>query len=382
MSSLTALSVFFESIKESEIINIDEAKLKQSTILRIFSLLGWDIFNHKEIIPEYTISGKKVDYALSVKDIPKVFIEVKRPGENLSNHQEQLLNYAFMQGIRLAVLTNGLTWWFYLPLQEANWEQRKFDSIDITRENPETTATKFTDYLSKTNIENEKAIETATRTYRDQKRKRVLDEAFPQAWDMVVNANNPEFLDLLNINIEGITGFRATQENLEKYVQLRQNHPVIQSITPISVRPRQPENQDTSTSYWIISAKERDSIVRLVKGEKIWAFGNNTGGRSSLKTGDSVCFYLSKKGIVAHAKVASPPSYQLHQAVKTPEKYPWVFQLTEVKTYIDTPIALTKDKRTQLDAFRGKTQDSTWGWFVQGSHTITQDDFYKIIKTS
>jgi predicted type IV restriction endonuclease len=116
---------YLQNIKKENIITYDEATLKQTTILRIFSLLGWDIFNQDEVKPEYTISGKKVDYALFIESNPKVFIEVKRPGENLSVHQEQLLNYSFMQGIRLAILTNGLTWWFYLPLQEANWEQRK-----------------------------------------------------------------------------------------------------------------------------------------------------------------------------------------------------------------------------------------------------------------
>jgi len=46
----------------------------------------------------------------------KIFLEVKRAGEDLNNekHEDQLLEYSFRQGVELAVLTNGMTWWLYL----------------------------------------------------------------------------------------------------------------------------------------------------------------------------------------------------------------------------------------------------------------------------
>ena len=40
-----------------------------------------------------------------------MFIEVKRSGENLENHRQQLLEYCFQEGVKLAALTNGRTWW-------------------------------------------------------------------------------------------------------------------------------------------------------------------------------------------------------------------------------------------------------------------------------
>ena len=71
------------------------------------------------------VSGN-VDFALRHRGVNKVFIEVKKVGAKFEAHQEQLLNYSFNYGVKLATLTNGLTWWFYLPLQEGRWEQRRF----------------------------------------------------------------------------------------------------------------------------------------------------------------------------------------------------------------------------------------------------------------
>ena len=378
-----SLSEIIIALKKIDISQIDEAKLKQSTILHIFSTLGWDIFNHNEVTPEFSIENKNVDYALMVNARPKVIVEVKRPGENIGNHQEQLLNYAFLQGISLAVLTNGLTWWFYLPLLPEKWDQKKYDSIDIIRDDTESIVRKIIDYLSKPNISTDMALKIAKKTYRNNKRKQILDITFPQAWDIVVNPLNPDFVEQLNSAIEEVSGFRASQESLEKYIISKRRTPIILPEKPISIRAQPATNDDKQTaSYWIISVAEADSINRLIKNENVWAFGQNTGGRRSLKPGDYVCFYLSKKGIVAHARARTSPTYYLHDKVKTPEKYPWVFELSNIEVYLSSPTAINKEKRQQLDGFRGKNPSAPWGWFVQGAHTVTQNDFYKLIKTN
>jgi predicted type IV restriction endonuclease len=113
----------------------DEASTKQTVILPMLSALGWNIFDIDEVCPEYSVHGGSVDYALRCRRGAKVFVEVKKPHEDLSNHQEQLLNYAFKQGVPEAVLTNGITWWLYLPLREGSWEQRKFYTIEIRDQN-------------------------------------------------------------------------------------------------------------------------------------------------------------------------------------------------------------------------------------------------------
>ena len=117
---------FIADIRSKNLINsFDEATMKQAIILRLLSALSWNIFDISEVKPEYSVSSKRVDYSLRINNASKVFLEVEKVTEDLENHQEQLLNYSFQEGVKLAILTNGITWWFYLPLNEGNWEQRK-----------------------------------------------------------------------------------------------------------------------------------------------------------------------------------------------------------------------------------------------------------------
>jgi hypothetical protein len=72
--------------------SLDEASTRQAVIGRILHLLGWDIFNVDEVIPEYPVGDTKIDYALKTgRYNDKLFIEVKRIREDLARHQEQLL---------------------------------------------------------------------------------------------------------------------------------------------------------------------------------------------------------------------------------------------------------------------------------------------------
>ena len=100
---------------------LDESATKQGVVLNLLSLAGWDTFDVSQVVPEYMVGNRRVDYALRPGSPNAVFIEVKRPGENLERHQQQLLEYCFQEGVKLAVLTNGRTWWLYLPLQAGSW---------------------------------------------------------------------------------------------------------------------------------------------------------------------------------------------------------------------------------------------------------------------
>ena len=75
---------FIKSLQtDRPIVSFDEAATKNALVLRLLFILGWDPFNIQEVRPEYTVAGKRVDYALRLSDFSKVFIEVKRIGEQL-----------------------------------------------------------------------------------------------------------------------------------------------------------------------------------------------------------------------------------------------------------------------------------------------------------
>jgi len=109
------LITFIENIKSNpKVSTFNEAQIKNAVVLPILRRLGWDIENPEEVFPEYSVEARRIDYALRLKNSNHIFLEAKNPGQDLSNdnHQEQLLDYSFHQGVELATLTNGMTWLF------------------------------------------------------------------------------------------------------------------------------------------------------------------------------------------------------------------------------------------------------------------------------
>jgi predicted transport protein len=230
------LSLIRRLKSDRQLDSFDEAATKQVVILRILSLLGWDTYNIEEVEPEHLISGTKVDYLLKHANKPKVFIEAKRVAEPLEKHQEQLLQYSFKEGVNLAVLTNGITWWFYLPLNPGSWEQRKFYSIDIYDQESEEIAVRLIDYLSKDNVASGKAVDNAQALYRTRQKEYDISKTLPKAWHKVVTDPDPVLVNLIADNTEKICGFRpdslVVKNFISTYIPLG-----IEDLSRAKVRP-------------------------------------------------------------------------------------------------------------------------------------------------
>ena len=108
----------------AKVITTEEAT-KNALILPFFQMLGYDVFNPLEFVPEYTADvgikkGEKVDYAIVIDGKPTIFIEAKWCGEKLENHDSQLFRYFATCSAKLAILTNGIVYRFYTDLDEKN----------------------------------------------------------------------------------------------------------------------------------------------------------------------------------------------------------------------------------------------------------------------
>jgi len=233
------LTRFINEIKSKKLYEYDEATTKQTIILKIFSLFHWNIFDSEEVKPEYSVGRMSVDYALRLQGQNKIFVEVKRATEDLGRHQEQLLNYSFQEGVKLAILTNGVTWWFYLPLQEASWEQRKFDSIDIKKHRAQEVSEKFFNYLLRENINSGSAFDMAIKVYQDRRRQIIIESTLSKSWEKVVNEKNDSFIDLLNKTIEEMCGFRASKELITEFIREHKSQILIPGPTPLKGRKRE-----------------------------------------------------------------------------------------------------------------------------------------------
>lgn len=226
------------------IIISDEASIKSGVVLRLLSILGWNPFDVNEVKPEYSVESKRVDFSLRINSLNKVFIEVKRPYENLEAHQEQLLNYSFREGVKQAILTNGITWWFYLPLNEGSWEQRRFFTADFFEQEQTAISERLTELLSRHNVASGDALKTAEHLYKGRQKRKILRDALPKAWYKILNDPDDLLVELLVETTEKLSGFRPEIEEVEKFIATIQNsqigkpEPSPPPIKPVPVPPR------------------------------------------------------------------------------------------------------------------------------------------------
>lgn len=114
-----------------------EEATKTSLIMPFFAMLGYDVFNPMEFVPEYVTDvgikkGEKVDYAIMFDGVPTIIVEAKSVTENLSKHGSQLFRYFGVSEAKFAILTNGITYQFYTDLEEVNkMDPTPFLEIDI-----------------------------------------------------------------------------------------------------------------------------------------------------------------------------------------------------------------------------------------------------------
>lgn len=85
----------------------NEAAVSQGIVLRLLQALDWPTYDTQVVCPEHSLSGRRVDFALChPANRPVAFVEVKQIGQG-DGAERQLFEYAFHEGIPLAILTDG-----------------------------------------------------------------------------------------------------------------------------------------------------------------------------------------------------------------------------------------------------------------------------------
>lgn len=119
-------------------IKTEEATKNAFVMPFISSVLGYDVFNPSEVIPEFVADvgikkGEKIDYALVQDGKIQILIEAKKVTEPLCvDHASQLFRYFAATNARVAILTNGETYEFYTDLDAPNrMDNKPFLVLDL-----------------------------------------------------------------------------------------------------------------------------------------------------------------------------------------------------------------------------------------------------------
>lgn len=180
-----------------------EEEVKQSVIEPVLDALGWTTSSIEEVEREYTVEGVgSVDYVLRLKGENKVFLEAKRSSARLDDYATQLRDYVAEETVPLAVLTNGLEWWFYLPPRRGTWRNRRFCTIDLLIGDIPSIVAQLTHFLSKENIESGEAVKNAD---------------IHRAWQVLI-APDDSLVRLFGKKIEEMGGWQPDQDEIKRFL--------------------------------------------------------------------------------------------------------------------------------------------------------------------
>lgn len=123
---------------QASAIGTEEATKNAFVMPFISTILGYDVFDPLEVVPEFTADvgvkrGEKIDYAIVRDGEVQILIECK-PSLGLLKleHASQLFRYFATTNARLAALTNGVVWQFYTDLDAPNrMDSKPFLVLDL-----------------------------------------------------------------------------------------------------------------------------------------------------------------------------------------------------------------------------------------------------------
>jgi hypothetical protein len=213
----THIQQICEAIRAGRFAN--EAAVSQGVVLRLLAALSWPAYDTDIICPEFSLSGRRVDFALCHPPRkPIAFIEVKQIGQS-DGAERQLFEYAFHAGIPMAILTDGQEWNFFLPGEQGDYGERRVYKLDLLERDINESAERLTRYLSHENIISGRAIENARSDYKSISKQRQIENTLPQAWRRLVSDEDEMLLQLLADRVESICGFKPEPDVAARFLR-------------------------------------------------------------------------------------------------------------------------------------------------------------------
>ncbi len=373
---------------------LNEADTRAFFIDPLVRALGWDGIG--VVSREYHVrsSGEYIDYVLNGPGGRLLAVEAKSFHTDLTDkHAAQLVQYCAVEGIEWAALTNGRELQFFNRYLKGDITEQRIFKLDMLAFGSDE---EFEDTYALIRQLSRGYLTEPTGTQLWLRQRRV------GAWlvGQVLTADAPAVHYLRQAMSQD--GLEATPQEIVEWFRVhlstgagRTDPPprsttstttlVPSASTPTTAKPFLPQTRDRT--YLLTSirggkrGKVKDILERLL-GEGWYVFGEKTPGRKALKPGDWICFYEVGVGVVAEAEVASTPEHRHLPFVSEPERFPWAFQVRNVRYFFDAPVVLDPALRSQLSAFSGKDADGKWAWYVQQSHAVSEHDFSLLTRRS
>lgn len=199
------------------------------------SILGYDIHNPQEVVPEYIAdigikNGEKVDFTIAIDNEASMLVEAKTIGTNLNKHYSQLFRYfSVVDGVKVGILTDGVEYQFYTDIKIPNkMDQEPFFVFNIFNFNNKDY--KYLTKFKKENFNMNKIKKAAEKLYYEQEIDRVVSNLLSNPNDEFVNLILSEFYDGVKTSKIRNNVKPMVVKAIEKYINnFNTNHKVVES---------------------------------------------------------------------------------------------------------------------------------------------------------
>ena len=177
----------------------NEETAKFQILAPVLNGLGWDPFG-QEVLYEHAVGGKgggRVDIALDGPDHIVALIEAKAPGQDLTKHVDQVIRYAFHQGVDICALTTGLEWWLYLPMEKGPPDKRLFATLQIRKDRMEQLADDLTTFLGRQNLLSGQARRKAKQVLKARHLADHMNTELPKVWKSMLAGPDDDLVELV-----------------------------------------------------------------------------------------------------------------------------------------------------------------------------------------
>lgn len=262
-----------------------EEATKNTFIMPFIQMLGYDVFNPMEVVPELDCDlirkkGEKIDYAIVKDGEPIMLVECKHWKQNLDLHNTQLQKYFVASKAKFGVLTNGIIYRFYtdlvkpnimddVPFLEINMEElkdaqieelKKFHKSYFDVDNIISTAGKLK-YMSELKREIRTEVNTpspdlvrifAKRVYDGTMTQKVLDQFTELVKQSFLNFVNDEISERLNVAIKSTVEPAAPSSS--------SSAPAVTEDAPVVAENKIVTTEEELQGFYIVKSILRNTI--------------------------------------------------------------------------------------------------------------------------
>jgi hypothetical protein len=194
-----------------------EEATKNALIMPFIQMLGYNVFDLEEVVPEFTADvgkkkGEKVDYAIMQEGRPILLFECKAVDVDLDNdaHTTQLYRYFGATDARFAILTNGIVYRFFSDLEKANiMDKGPFLEFNLLVDRSNSTILDELKKFAKTAFDEQEILSTASQLKYMNEIKQFLDKQLTEP--------DEDFVKLLTAQV--YSGFKTAQV-IEEFTQI------------------------------------------------------------------------------------------------------------------------------------------------------------------